>query len=101
MLKIITDVINPVFANKLPLIEIKIGSDLGESMVVLYWKNIDIAHIDIIGSGISIAAKIPALAKPNQILISENIFETVIEVLKDINLTKLNLVYKNWNYNNV
>jgi hypothetical protein len=36
MLKIITDVINPVFANKLPLIEIKIGIDLGESMVVLY-----------------------------------------------------------------
>jgi adenylate cyclase len=101
MLKIITDVINPVFSNKLPLIEIKIGIDLGESMIVLYGKNIDIAHIDIIGSGISIAAKITALAKPNQILISENIFETVIEVLKDISLKKLNLFYKNWNYNNV
>jgi hypothetical protein len=46
-------------------------------------------------------AKITALAKPNQILISENIFETVIEVLKDISLKKLNLFYKNWNYNNV
>ena len=101
MLKIITDVINPVFSNKLPLIEIKIGIDLGESMVVLYGKNIDIAHIDIIGSCISIAAKITALAKPNQILISENIFETVIAVIKDISLKKLNLVYKNWNYNNV
>ena len=43
MLKIITDVINPVFSNKLPLIEIKIGIDLGEFMVVLYGKNIDIA----------------------------------------------------------
>ena len=101
MLKIITDVINPVFSNKLPLIEIKIGIDLGESMVVLYGKNIDIAHIDIIGSSISIAAKITALAKPNQILISENIFETIIAIIKDISLKKLNLVDKNWNYNNV
>ena len=101
MLKVITQVINPVFYNKLPLIEIKIGVDLGESMVVLYGKNVDIAHIDIIGSGISIAAKITALAKPNQILISENIFETVFQVIKDISLKKLDIVEKNWDYNNI
>jgi class 3 adenylate cyclase len=101
MLKVLTQVINPVFYNKLPLIEIKIGIDLGDSMVVLYGKNINIAHIDIIGSGISIAAKITALAKPNQILISENIFETVFEVLKDISLKKLDIGEKNWDYNNI
>ena len=33
MLNIITQVINPVFYNKLPLIEIKIGIDLGDSMI--------------------------------------------------------------------
>ncbi|MGZ5510291.1 MAG: adenylate/guanylate cyclase domain-containing protein [Nitrososphaeraceae archaeon] len=96
MLKVLTQVINPVFYNKLPLIEIKIGIDLGDSMVVLYGKNINIAHTDIIGSGISIAAKITALAKPNQILISENIFVTVLEVLKDISLKKLDIGEKNW-----
>ena len=101
MLKVLTQVINPVFYNKLPLIEIKIGIDLGDSMVVLYGKNVDIAHIDIIGSAISIAAKITALAKPNQILISENIFETVLEILKDISLKKLDIVEKNWDYNNI
>lgn len=101
MLKVLTQVINPVFYNKLPPIEIKIGIDLGDSMVVLYGKNVDIAHIDIIGSGISIAAKITALAKPNQILISENIFETVLEVLKDISLKKLDIGEKNWDYNNI
>ena len=101
MLKVLTQVINPVFYNKLPLIEIKIGIDLGDSMVVLYGKNINIAHIDIIGSGISIAAKITALAKPNQILISENIFVTVLEVLKDISLKKLDIGEKNWDYNNI
>ncbi|HEX7141700.1 MAG TPA: adenylate/guanylate cyclase domain-containing protein, partial [Nitrososphaeraceae archaeon] len=101
MLKVLTQVINPVFYNKLPLIEIKIGIDLGDSMVVLYGKNVDIAHIDIIGSGISIAAKITALAKPNQILISENIFETVLAVLPDISLKKLDIGEKNWDYNNI
>jgi adenylate cyclase len=101
MLKVLTQVINPVFYNKLPLIEIKIGVDLGESMVVLYGKNVDIAHIDIIGSGISIAAKITTLAKPNQILISENIFETVFEVIKDLSLKKLDIDKKIWDYNNI
>jgi adenylate cyclase len=101
MLKVLTQVINPVFYNKLPLIEIKIGVDLGESMVVLYGKNVDIAHIDIIGSGISIAAKITTLAKPNQILISENIFETVFEVIKDLSLKKLDIDKKTWDYNNI
>lgn len=101
MLNVLTQVINPVFYNKLPPIEIKIGIDLGDSMVVLYGKNINIAHIDIIGSGISIAAKITALAKPNQILISENIFATVLEVLKDIRLKKLDIGEKNWDYNNI
>ena len=101
MLNIITQVINPVFYNKLPLIEIKIGIDLGDSMIVLYGKNVEIAHIDIIGAGISIAAKITALAKPNQILISENIFETIVEVAKDISLKKLDLVNRNWDYKNI
>ena len=101
MINIITQVINPVFNNKLPLIEIKIGIDLGDSMIVLYGKNVEIAHIDIIGSGISIAAKITALAKPNQILISENIFNTIEKVTKDISLKKLDTEDKNWDYKNI
>lgn len=101
MINILTQVINPVFNNKLPLIEIKIGIDLGDSMIVLYGKNVEIAHIDIIGSGISIAAKITALAKPNQILISENIFNTIEKVTKDISLKKLDTEDKNWDYKNI
>ena len=59
------------------------------------------AHIDIIGAGISIAAKITALAKPNQILVSENIFETIGEFAKDISLKKLDIVNRNWDYKNI
>ncbi len=101
MLNIINQVINPVFSNKLPLIEIKIGIDLGDSMIVLYGKNVEIAHIDIIGSSISIAAKITALAKPNQILISENIFDTIVEIPKDISFKKLDTENRNWAYKNI
>lgn len=100
MVRIINQVINPVLCNKLPQIKVKIGIDLGESMVVLYGKNLDTSHIDLIGSGISIAAKITALAKPNQILISENVFENIVNVSKDTKFQKLDIVDEGWNYIN-
>ena len=100
MIRIITKVINPVLYNKLPQIQVKIGIDLGESMIVLYGKNLDTSHIDLIGSGISIASKITALAKPNQILFSENIFENIANVSKDIKFEKLDIVDENWDYIN-
>jgi class 3 adenylate cyclase len=69
-------------------------------MIVLYGKNLDTSHIDLIGSGISIASKITALAKPNQILFSENIFENIANVSKDIKFEKLDIVHENWDYIN-
>jgi adenylate cyclase len=98
MVRIINHVINPVLYNKLPQIQVKIGIDLGESTVVLYGKNLDTSHIDLIGSGISIAAKITALAKPNQILISENVFEIIEVVSKGVKFQKLDILDKSWNY---
>ena len=100
MVRIITRVINPVLNNKLPQIQVKIGIDLGESMIVLYGKNLDTSHIDLIGSGISIASKITALAKPNQILFSENIFENIANVSKDMKFEKLDIVDESWDYIN-
>lgn len=100
MIRIITKVINPVLYNKLPQIQVKIGIDLGESMIVLYGKNLDTSHIDLIGSGISIASKITALAKPNQILFSENIFENIANVSKDMKFEKLDIVDESWDYIN-
>ena len=100
MVRIITRVINPVLNNKLPQIQVKIGIDLGESMIVLYGKNLDTSHIDLIGSGISIASKITALAKPNQILFSENIFENIANVSKDMKFEKLDIVNESWDYIN-
>ena len=100
MVRIITKVINPVLYNKLPQIQVKIGIDFGESMIVLYGKNLDTSHIDLIGSGISIASKITALAKPNQILFSENIFENIANVSKDMIFEKLDQVDESCDYIN-
>ena len=70
ILQIIREVINPAFkANELPEITVRIGLAYGYALVVLYGKSLEKAHIDIIGSSISLAAKIASIAKPNQVLL--------------------------------
>jgi adenylate cyclase len=100
MIRVITHVINPVLNNKFPQIQVKIGIDLGEAMVVLYGKNFDTSHIDLIGSGISIASKITGLAKPNQILVSENFFDNIENISKNTNFKNLEIQDKDWDYVN-
>jgi class 3 adenylate cyclase len=69
MLEIIREVTNPAFkANRLAEITVRIGLAYGDALIVLYGKNLEKAHIDIIGSSISMAAKIASVAKPNQVL---------------------------------
>src|SRR6188472_1921041 len=75
ILEIIKEVINPAFkANELPEITVRIGLAYGYALVVLYGKSLDKANIDIIGPSISLASKIASVAKPNQILIGESIY---------------------------
>ena len=72
ILEIIKEVINPVFtAHELPEITVRIGLTYGYALVVLYGNNLEKAHIDIIGSSISLASKIVSIAKPNQVLVGE------------------------------
>ena len=75
ILEIIRKIINPAFiANLLPEITVRIGMAYGYGLVVLYGKNIEKAHIDVVGSSISLAAKIASFAKANQILLGESIY---------------------------
>ncbi|HEX6645775.1 MAG TPA: hypothetical protein VF047_01200 [Nitrososphaeraceae archaeon] len=71
---------------------------MGDSIIVLYGKNLNNAHMDIIGSGISIAVKITALVEAKINLFSENIFETILGIAKDIGVKKLDIVNRNWDY---
>jgi class 3 adenylate cyclase len=70
--------LNPVFrANELPEITVRTGLAYGSALVVLYGKSIEKAHIDITGSSISLASKIASIAKPNQVLIGEHIYDII------------------------
>ena len=67
--------INPIFRkHSFSEIAVKIGIEYGSALVLLYGKNINHAHIDLIGFSISIAAKITSLAYPNEIVVGENIY---------------------------
>jgi adenylate cyclase len=104
ILEIIREVINPAFkSNKLPEITVRTGLDHGDALVVLYGKNLEKAHIDIIGSSISMAAKVASLAQPNQVLIGEsiyNILESSISHKDFVNnkFIEVNLDPTKWSY---
>lgn len=105
VLEIIKGVVNPEFKqNGLPEITIRTGLAYGEALVVLYGKNMETAHIDIIGSSISMAAKITATAKANQILVGELICDTLLSSdHKDAMYYKhifqeVNLNHEKWKY---
>jgi adenylate cyclase len=105
VLEIIKGVVNPEFKkNGLPEITIRTGLAYGDALVVLYGKNLETAHIDIIGSSISMAAKITATAKANQILVGELICDTLLSsdhedakyykhIFQEVNLNR-----ENWKY---
>src|SRR6188472_680003 len=107
ILEIIKEVINPAFkANELPEITVRIGLAYGYALVVLYGKSLEIAHIDIIGSSISLAAKIASIAKPNQVLIGEYIYNILHlsptanrkDSLNNIKFIEVNLDPTRWKY---
>jgi class 3 adenylate cyclase len=79
ILAIIKNAFNPVFkVNKLPEITVRTELAYVSALVVLYGKSGDKAHIDITGSSISLASKIASIAKPNQVLVGEYIYDIVV-----------------------
>ena len=106
ILEIIREVINPVFnAKELPEITVRIGMAYGYALVVLYGKSLEKAHIDIIGSSISLAAKIASIAKPNQVLVGEHIYNILFmssashkDSLNNSNFIEINLDPIKWKY---
>jgi adenylate cyclase len=99
----IKKIVNPEFRlNQLPEITLRIGLDYGNALVVLYGKSLEKAHIDLIGWGISMAAKIASIAQPNQILAGESIYNTLKSFDKDFlyysKFVEVDLDLIKWNY---
>lgn len=75
MISVIQNGINPILNQyDYPDLAIKVGIDYGENMIVRYGADAKKSHVDIIGPVMNIAAKIQNMAKPNQILIGEDVY---------------------------
>ncbi len=84
ILKVIEEGLNPLLLDKgYPRINVKIGIDVGYSQIVLYGKSINKAHLDIIGSCISITSKITSIAQNNEILIGQGIYDLLDDKIKN------------------
>ena len=85
MVEVIERGINPILSEyDYPELRVKIGMDFGENAIVRYGSDKVRSHIDILGPAVSIAAKITALARPNQILIGEDVQEKLHPSLKSL-----------------
>jgi adenylate cyclase len=78
MIKIIDKGINPILNNyDYPDLFIKVGIDYGNNMIVRYGSDNKKSHVDILGPTMNIAAKIQNMAKPQQILIGEDVYTKI------------------------
>jgi adenylate cyclase len=96
ILEVILQVINPVKANELPEITVRIGLAYGHALVVLYGKSLK-AHIDIVGSSISLASKIASIAQPNQVLVGEFVYNILKSSSASSSFRELSLDPTKWN----
>jgi adenylate cyclase len=98
ILEVIRQVINPVFkTNELPEITVRIGLAYGHALVVLYGKSLK-AHIDIVGSSISLASKIASIAQPNQVLVGEFVYNILKSSSASSSFRELSLDPTKWKY---
>ena len=78
MILIIQKGINPILNQyDYPDLMVKIGVDFGQNIVVRYGADVLHSHVDLMGPAMNIAAKIQNTAKPNQILIGDDVFQRI------------------------
>jgi class 3 adenylate cyclase len=98
MITVIQKGINPILNQyDYPDLMVKIGVDSGQNIVVRYGSDMEHSHVDLMGPAMNIAAKIQHMAKPDQILIGNDVFQKL-----DTNLQKefTQIIWKNiqWKY---
>jgi adenylate cyclase len=107
MIKVIREGLNPILNQyDYPELNVRIGIDLGENAVVQYgWETRTIdgkviskkPQLDILGYTMSIATKMTALAKPDQIIIGQLVYDVLDDKQKStFRLLPINPLI--WNY---
>ena len=98
MISVIEKGINPILSEyDYPELSVKIGMDFGENTIVRYGSDKTKSHVDILGPGMSIASKITNLARPNQILIGEDVYEKLHPTVKE-SFKEVEWQGNEWNY---
>jgi adenylate cyclase len=107
MVKVIREGINPILGQyDYPELKIRIGIDVGENAVVQYGWDTHILdgkvvlkkpHLDILGYTISIAAKMTAVAKPDQIVIGQLAYD-ILEDKQRRTFKRLSMSPQIWDY---
>ena len=99
MIRIMHEGINPILNNyDYPDLLVHIGLDYGENMVVRYGSDVEKSHVDILGPTMNIAAKIQSMAKPQQILIGEYVYDKIHPTVQE-EFTKETWSQNEWKYN--
>jgi class 3 adenylate cyclase len=89
MIKVMRQGINPILNQyDYPELNVRVGIDVGDNVVVQYgWDTITLddgrlirrPHLDILGYAISVTAKMTGLAKPDQVVIGQFVYEALTE----------------------
>jgi class 3 adenylate cyclase len=78
MISVIEKGINPILNQyDYPDLMVKIGVDYGQSIIVRYGANETTSHVDLMGPVMNISSKIQGMAKPNQILIGQDVYQRI------------------------
>jgi class 3 adenylate cyclase len=106
MIKIIREGINPILNQyDYPEMNVRVGIDLGENAVVQYGldthtidgKKLQSPHYDILGYTINIATKMTALAKPDQIVVGQMVYD-VLDDHQKATFHPLQISHELWSY---
>jgi adenylate cyclase len=109
MIRVVQQGLNPILNQyDYPELQVRIGIDYGEIGVVQYGIDIDELegkaimtrpHIDMIGSTISIAVKMTSIAKPDQIVIGQKLYD-MLEHKQQETFKRLSGISSVWKYAN-
>jgi len=98
MINVINEGINPILNQyDYPDLKVKIGLDYGENIIVRYGSNVEQSYVDILGPSMNIASKIQNLAKPNRILVGNDVFARVHPSIQK-SFKKIDLKDYDWKY---
>lgn len=98
MIAVIRDGINPVLKQyDYPDLAVKIGIDFGKNIVVRYGSDSKKSHVDLLGPPMNMAAKIQGRAKPNQILVGDDVYTRLHPSLQE-SFAKIKWRNDEWKY---